>query len=301
MNPRSFLITLSILLLPFLSASAAVPSNWASGDYAAGDLVIYNGSTYMAAQTVTASQGAPTTATAYWSSLDDIAGTLGGVPSGQPSGQPSLDGLAGLEDPSDANDTSAVPLPSAGDPASLLLDISTAGLVKTDAKMSAGFIIVKGSMQVLVTAKGSNESGVDTLNNPRLEVVPLARDSVLGSNTDWSTGSQVSEITATGFMSGYKDTDAALLLTLQPGAYLADVFTEDSDEGGALVEVFDMNAVGGASNGSKLLDISTNGTVLAGSNPGQKMTAGFIIFSGTDKRVLVTAKGSNETDRKSVV
>ena len=42
-----------------------------------------------------------------------------------------------------------------------------------------------------------------------------------------------------------------------------------------------MNAFNGVSNGSKLLDISTNGTVLSGSLPGQKMSAGFIIFSGT--------------------
>jgi hypothetical protein len=293
MNPRSFLITLSILLLPFLFASAAVPGNWASGDYAVGDLVIYNGTTYIASQTVTASQGAPTTATSYWSSLDVVAGSKS-TPTGKPGSTPDISSISSLSVPSDANDT-RIPLPAAGDPASLLLDISTAGLVKTDAKMSGGFIIVGGSMQVLVTAKGSTEAGVDTLNNPRLEVVPLARDRVLGTNTDWATGNQVSEITSTGFMSAYKNTDAALLLTLQPGAYLADVFTEDSDEGGALVEVFDMNAVGGVSNGSKLLDISTNGTVLAGSNPGQKMTAGFIIFSGKDKRVLVTAKGSNET------
>lgn len=297
MNPRSLLITLSILLLPFLSASAAVPSNWAAGtDYPEKHLVIYEGTTYISIAAVPNSQVFPT-ASGSWSSLDSQAAEKD-PPTGQPDTTPDTSNLSGLGIPdSNGTDTNGtlVTLPAAGDPASLLLDISTAGLVKTDAKMSGGFIIVGGSMKVLVTAKGSNELGVDTLNNPRLEVVPLARDSVLGSNTDWATGSQVSEITATGFMSAYKDTDAALLLDLQAGAYLADVFTEDSDEGGALVEVFDMNAVNGVSNGSKLLDISTNATVLAGSNPGQKMTAGFIIFSGTDKRVLVTAKGSNET------
>ena len=104
----------------------------------------------------------------------------------------------------------------------------------------------------------------------------------------------VAEITATGFMNDSGDNDAAVLLALEPGAYLADVFTEDSDSGGALVEVFDMNAINSTS-GSKLLDISTNGTVLTGTLPGQKMTAGFIVFSGTNKRVLVTAKGSNES------
>ena len=46
------------------------------------------------------------------------------------------------------------------------------------------------------------------------------------------------------------DNDAAVLLTLEPGAYLADVFTEDSDSGGALVEVFDMNAINSTSGSS---------------------------------------------------
>ena len=127
-----------------------------------------------------------------------------------------------------------------------------------------------------------------------MEVVPLARDKILGQNNDWRSASNVAEITATGFMNDSGDNDAAVLLTLEPGAYLADVFTEDSDSGGALVEVFDMNAINSTS-GSKLLDISTNGTVLTGTLPGQKMTAGFIVFSGTNKRVLVTAKGSNES------
>lgn len=210
------------------------------------------------------------------------------------------------EIPSDINTTAlsqavadltnpSVALPESGDSASLLLDISTAGFVSASAKMSGGFIIVGGTMEVLVTAKSSKEDGVDTLNNPRLEVVPLARDKIIGSNNNWKTGSQVNEITASGLMNGSGDNDAAVLLTLEPGAYLADVLSEDSDSGGALVEIFDMNAVNGVSNGSKLLDISTNGTVLSGTSPGQKMTAGFIIYSGTSKRVLVTAKGSIET------
>jgi hypothetical protein len=104
MNPRSFLITLSILLLPFLFASAAVPGNWASGDYAVGDLVIYNGTTYIASQTVTASQGAPTTATSYWSSLDVVAGSKS-TPTGQPDTTPDASTLSGLNVPSDSNDT----------------------------------------------------------------------------------------------------------------------------------------------------------------------------------------------------
>ena len=104
MNPRSLLITLSILLLPFLSVSAAVPGNWVAGDYAVGSLVIHEGNTYIATQAVNSSQGDPKTTTAYWSSLDEIAGVFS-TPTGQPDGSPSLDGLSGLSDPSDTNGT----------------------------------------------------------------------------------------------------------------------------------------------------------------------------------------------------
>ena len=247
--------------------------------------------TYIAQQDINTA-GTALSNTSYWLSLDAAAPTS--APSTSAPTSPPDTSTVPTSTP-DTNDTvTPIPLPLPGDPDSLLLNISTAGYVSPDAKMSGGFIIVGSPMQVLVTAKSSKENDVDKLNNPRLEVVPLARDRILGQNNDWKSASNVADITATGFMNDSPDTDAAVLLTLDPGAYLADVFTEDSDSGGALVEVFDMNAINGTS-GSKLLDISTNGTVLSGTSPGQKMTAGFIIFSGTNKRVLVTAKGSIET------
>ena len=94
------------------------------------------------------------------------------------------------------------------------MDISTAGFVSPNAKMSGGFIIVGGTMEVLVTAKSSKENNVDTLNNPRLEVVPLARDKILASNNDWKSATNSNEISSTGFMSTSGDNDAAVLLTL---------------------------------------------------------------------------------------
>ncbi|MDA0725081.1 MAG: hypothetical protein O3B25_12550, partial [Verrucomicrobia bacterium] len=105
MNPRSLLFTLSILLLPFLSVSAAVPSNWASGDYDVGSLVIHEGTTYIATQQVTASQGdPPPAATAYWTSLDEQAGGKS-KPDGQPTGTPDTTTLSRLSVPGDTNGT----------------------------------------------------------------------------------------------------------------------------------------------------------------------------------------------------
>ena len=125
-----------------------------------------------------------------------------------------------------------------------LMNISTSGYVTTSAKMAAGFIISGSeSRKVLVTAKSSKEQNVDTLNNPKLTVQPLARTSTTGENTDWTTSSDKDEIEASGLMANSPDTDSAVVLTLEPGAYVADVETEDSDEGQALVEVFDLDLI----------------------------------------------------------
>ena len=285
------LIVTSIFLLSSTILPAQGPATWdLSTAYTHPALVIDGTTTYISLVDVPANTAI--TNTTYWATLDSL------VPTDTPSGADSLTAPDATEVENltvpDSTAT-AIPLPQSGDSNSVLLDISTAGFVSPDAKMSGGFIIVGGTMEVLVTAKSSKEENVDTLNNPRLEVVPLARDRIIASNNDWKSASNLNEITSTTLMNSSGDNDAAVLVTLDPGAYLADVFSEDSDSGGALVEVFDMNAFNGVSNGSKLLDISTNGTVLSGTNPGQKMTAGFIIFSGTSKRVLVTAKGSIET------
>ena len=303
MKSLSLFLFFPLLICGLLLGNAALTELVydSSKTYSKGDAVIPSSTEftlYTAKTAVPAGQNGPPN-TAYWQTAEEYSTELQNTYSSTVSTPPSSDNIntseiANLGTP-DTSTPESTPLPSAGDSNSLLLDISTAGFVSPNAKMSGGFIIVGGTMEVLVTAKSSKENNVDTLNNPRLEVVPLARDKILASNNDWKSATNSNEISSTGFMSTSGDNDAAVLLTLDPGAYLADVFSEDSDSGGALVEVFDMNAVNGVSNGSKLLDISTNGTVLNGTNPGQKMTAGFIIFTGTSKRVLVTAKGSIES------
>ncbi len=125
-----------------------------------------------------------------------------------------------------------------------IMNISTSGFVKTDAKMAAGFIISGSeSRKVLITGKASLETGVDPLTNPKLTVQPLDRKSTSGYNADWSTSSDKDAIEKTGFMATASNSDAAVILTLAPGAYVADVETEDSDEGQALVEVFDLDLI----------------------------------------------------------
>ena len=198
MNPRSLLITLSILLLPFLSmVSAAVPGNWAAGVYEPGALVIHEGITYIATQTVSANEGNPATATAYWSSLEDIASGLGGAPSGQPTGTPGTSPPA--DKPPETNATS-----SNIDSSARLVNISTRGYVGSGAnqQLVGGFvlkgtpggtktILVKGVAQYMVGADGLTSS--DLLDNPKLQLQD-AFGKVVAINDDWKTQQDLSSV-----------------------------------------------------------------------------------------------------------
>jgi len=292
--------------------SAAVPGNWAAGVYAVGSLVIHDSTTYIATQTVTASQSDPKTTTAYWSSLDTIAGDKD-TPTGQPDTTPDTSTLSGLDVPSDTNTTSGgtgatddPDLPNAGSTDVVLGGISTTGYISGNGgRLSAGFALSGGDMTVLTTGKGAKEwlsTGVlqDTLNDPKMEIKALSGNSWVSQYSDlnWKTGSYLSQLTATGFFAQYEDDDTGIYETLPANNYLAEITSTDGDSGGTLVEVYETYGYWHNNNtGSKLQGISTNGYVRAGTEPGQRMTAGVALRNfGTDtnatKRVIVMAKWS---------
>jgi cyclophilin family peptidyl-prolyl cis-trans isomerase/outer membrane protein assembly factor BamB len=77
----------------------AVPSNWSAGmSYATGALVIHEGSTYIALQSIATSTTAPPTASYYWLSLDALAAGKT-LPSGQPDTAPDLGSVLDLTVP----------------------------------------------------------------------------------------------------------------------------------------------------------------------------------------------------------
>ena len=87
--------------------NAAVPSNWVAGSsYPVGSLVIYEGTTYIATQSISNS-ASPSTNTASWSSLDARAGSKS-VPTGQPSSTPDTSSLSGLSVPADSSSSNGV-------------------------------------------------------------------------------------------------------------------------------------------------------------------------------------------------
>ncbi|MDA8774941.1 hypothetical protein N9N13_04355 [Opitutales bacterium] len=274
---------LSILLFScfgsFLHGQPTTYSNTAS--YIVGDLVVSGSATYIA---IAGSTGQTPPNTSYWSDLS-VAATALNIPT---EAVPTLDtqtilnSLPGFTP--DGGASSGVSIYQKG--------LSTAGYVSSDAYLSGGFIIKGGTKRVIIMGKGAGNVS-DPLDNPRLDLLSGNSNwSSIANNSDWKSGSQVTDITATKLMNGYKDTDAALITTLEPGTYLANVHSQSGDAGGALVEIYDLDAIEGTSSNSYLHAISTNGTVLAGTAAGQKMSAGFDISGTGSLKVLIMAKTS---------
>lgn len=137
--------------------------------------------------------------------------------------------------------TQAIEPPSTS--SSKLTNISTRGWVGTgDSVMIGGFIISGDTAKkVLITAKGPTltQAGVPSaLNDPNLTLYNASGQPIL-SNDDWGTAANATEIQAHSARPSYTQ-EAAILTTLNPGAYTAIVRGTGSTTGNALVEVYEV-------------------------------------------------------------
>jgi glucose/arabinose dehydrogenase len=132
-----------------------------------------------------------------------------------------------------------------------LIDISTRGLVGTGSNVLIAGFIVGGttSKTVLIRASGPaigaapyNVPG--TLPDPQLQLYGQGSPApLLATNAGWSGNPQVSaEAAAVGAFpwTDPSSKDSALLISLPPGAYTAQVSGASGDTGVALVEVYDV-------------------------------------------------------------
>jgi len=172
-----------------------------------------------------------------------------------------------------------------------LKNISTRSPVgPSDKAQIAGFVINgPGAKRVLIRAAGPalRQYGLTgVLDDPRLTVYRGAE--LLASNDDWSTNAAevLPAVRLTG-AAAFPDNskDAALVLTLDPGAYTAMVTGPGESSGIALVEVFEADPTDTA---SRLVNISTRSYV--GVNA-EAQIAGFVIDQGTPKQILLRASG----------
>jgi len=165
-----------------------------------------------------------------------------------------------------------------------LLNISTRADVLADDKVLIGGTINTGtvSKKVVFRALGpslSSQNVSGALQDPILEL--HKPDGSVVTNDGWKD-SQQSEIEAFG-LGPTDDREAAIVATLDPGAYTAIVRGANNTTGVGLVEAYDVSG----SAASTLANISTRGFV----DQGDQVLIGGIILGSADSDVLVRAIG----------
>jgi hypothetical protein len=127
--------------------------------------------------------------------------------------------------------------------ASHAANISTRGRVGTGDDALIGGFIVGGhtTKRIIVRALGPSlgGSGLAVLANPVVELHG-SDGQLVAMNDDWATGSQQSEIIATGLQPS-NSREAALIATISSGSYTAIVQGANGGSGIGLVEIYDLD------------------------------------------------------------
>lgn len=122
-------------------------------------------------------------------------------------------------------------------------NISTRGRVGPGEEVLIGGFIVGGrtTKQIIVRALGPSlgGNGLAVLADPVVELHG-SDGQVIAANDDWASGSQQSEILATGLQPG-DPREAALIATIPSGNYTAIVQGADGGAGIGLVEIYDLD------------------------------------------------------------
>jgi sugar lactone lactonase YvrE len=177
-----------------------------------------------------------------------------------------------------------------------LINISCRSQVGTGANiLISGFVVggagTAGSEPLLVRASGPALAAFDVaglLPDPELQI--FSGMVVLGTNMGWggnaAIASAASAVGAFPWTSPSSD-DSALLESLSPGAYTAQISGQSGDTGVALVEVYD-NTPSHTAASPRLINISARTQVGTG---GSILIAGFVIGGSTSRTVLIRASG----------
>ena len=157
-----------------------------------------------------------------------------------------------------------------------------------DSVLITGFVI-GGTVpkQVLIRGIGPALTGFGVggaLANPKLKIYRGV--TMVTENDDWTadTAASFSRVGAFGLTAGSRD--AALVATLEPGAYTAHV-SDGGAAGVALAEIYDAS-VNPAGEYQRLINISTRGEVTAGEGA---LIGGFVVTGNSPKRLLIRGVG----------
>ena len=172
-----------------------------------------------------------------------------------------------------------------------LQNISARARVQPNERALIGGFIIGGALpvRVIIRAIGPSLKSGDAplrgrLLNPALE---LRGDSgeLIAENDDWRESAQADQIRATD-LAPREDEEAAIVATLQPGAYTAIMRGAGETEGIGVVEIYDLRTSADA----ELANLASRAFVSTGDNV---LIGGFIVHGGPAKPVLVRAIGSS--------
>ena len=127
-----------------------------------------------------------------------------------------------------------------------LINVSARNQVGTGGNILIGGFVIGGTTSKTVLIRASGPAlvpfgGMGTLPDPELQL--YSGTTLLESNTGWGGNAQIASVAASvgAFSWGSSATpDSALLVTLPPGAYTAQVSGASGDTGVALVEVYEV-------------------------------------------------------------
>jgi hypothetical protein len=183
----------------------------------------------------------------------------------------------------------------AASPNSALTNISSRALVETGANVAIPGFVIGGTQQMTVLIRASGPalaqfSVSGTLADPLLQLFQSNSDgssTFLQKNQGWGGNTQVAAAAVAAGAYPWNDpasADSALLATLPPGTYTANVSGASGDAGISLVEVYATQT----SATSSLLNISSRQFVGTGGNVA---IPGFVVAGTTPKTVLIRASG----------
>lgn len=168
-----------------------------------------------------------------------------------------------------------------------LANLSTRGRVRTGDDVMIGGFIIGGSVAktVVVRARGPSlsASGItNPLANPTLQLVRSSDQATIAVNDNWGSASNAGALSASGFAPSHSS-EAAILVSLPPGAYTAIVAGANGGTGVGLIEVFEVDRPE-----APLVNIATRGQVLTGNDV---MIGGFVVQGSGPQTVVVRVRG----------
>lgn len=180
-----------------------------------------------------------------------------------------------------------------GDPGRLSA-LSIRGQVGAGSDLMIAGIISSG-LTAIIQAVGPTLGVLDTslansvLQNPKLELYQLVNGAFVkaNENDDWAGASTITAAAAASGatqLSNPVSRDSALLTTLQPGVYTANVSGINNTTGVALLQAYTVPSAGGG----VLSALSIRGRVGAG---GDQLIAGLIVAGSTAQTLLIQAVG----------